>query len=94
MSIANQIEAIIEKRQNQAKKINSVKQELLALKQAIEQLEDYRQHLQGKSNENTNFIERLEKVNFAQALEQIDHELTELNNIFLVINLSTLLRQV
>ena len=81
MSIADQIEAIIEKRQNQAKKINSVKQELLARKQAIEQLEDYRQYLQGKSNENTNLGERLEKVNFAQALEQIDHELTELSNI-------------
>ncbi len=82
MNIAQQIELILEKRQGQARNIEIVLDKWINLKKLLEKLENERhKHLNGESEGHSNFIKRLEKIDFPKLIKEINQVLNELENL-------------
>lgn len=83
---AEQIDAIISKRQTRADKIKLVKPRWESLKSALEELESYRQQLSGDSE----LVSQLTEIDFSTVIGEINRELGVLENLAIRLSRNTL----
>lgn len=82
MDIAKQIEEIIAQRQKQAKNVEIVLKNWESLKQELKKIENERlKGIQGDSEGKANLSIRLQKVSFSELIEEVNQELSRLENL-------------
>ncbi|MBF2063108.1 MAG: dynamin family protein [Calothrix sp. C42_A2020_038] len=81
MSILQKIEAIIQKRNQQASNIENILKKWTNLEQALKQLEQERKKHLNADEKDSASRERLEKINFSTDIEQIRKGVNELKDI-------------
>ncbi len=82
MSIAQEIEVIIEKRNKQASNIESILKKWASLEQLLKKLQQEREkHLTSIGEDNSTLSARLDKINFSTLIERIRQEVNELKDI-------------
>ncbi|QHG21165.1 dynamin family protein [Nostoc sp. ATCC 53789] len=82
MNIASQIDAIIAQRQNQARKVESVLKKWESLRQALKILENERlKNLTSDTEGNSSLSKRLNPIAFSNLIEEVNQELSKLENL-------------
>ncbi len=90
MNIAEQIQEIVEKRNQQAHNVKNVLENWQKQKVALKKLENQQNNLYSNSEDNSQISQRSNSINFSKFIRQIDRELKELENLYTRLSRPTL----